>query len=1366
MALSKVIRTLFRFILFLHKTSIYLLFLTSLTVDGQRTSGRDPERIVNITSIQAGSRHYRNGNPGLEANFALFEKLARQAATSEPKPDLICFPEYTISGWSYPPENVINGIAESVPGNGYWYSRYVRLARETGVPLLGWIVEKSEGKLYNTSFMLDKEGRYIGKYRKVQANLGEQTWWGWSQGEQFHILELDGVKYGVSICADMWFPETVRCEELLGADVILHVSIADDMGHLIPARAFDSKLPIVATIFQGGSYAVDHQGNMLGKMKPDESGWRTFQIRPFIEHLGNKYGGVWDTKKGGHNNRNTEAYPILTDPATRPPWTEIFMDRNGNPQTRDQLLKRFNGRYDVKDPETYGKPAKHPGSVTKWECIEIEFTGPVSSATGDPNPFDIQADVVFTSPSDKEYVMPGFYDGDGKGGPDGSVWKVRFSADETGIWKFSLKSSNRILDSVTGSFVVTPVPENAPDFYKWGRLEAVSTASDNIMYLKFREGPYWMKAGCDDPENFLGNTQNYDSNKRRKEAVDYLSAKGINSLYIITNNIDGDSRDVWPWLGKTENEARANGGQSSRFDIARLEEWRDLFDYMQEKGIVVYIVLEDDSAWKEYDHARYYREMIARFSYLPGLIFNFNEEHNENYSRPEALEMMALLKKTDPFDHPVGIHNINQPDDDYIRAAHIDFTSIQTGTAGSKAAPGPAEYNRLVTSWISRCKDLSSRTLMIGIDEGRPEEDRRIWWSTYLSGGVWEAHVLGPYDRPMNAWDTIWTELGGTRKFMESIPFWVMHPDSSVIREGKAFCLNHEDCVYALYLPNGGPVKLNLPKGQNYTAEWWNPANGNDGHFQNASVIKGGMRTLTPPSSGDWALRITSTGQVKKETTEVPLYELFEDDLNFPGVKGNMFTKFVSYTFTRGIRTFKADGFYDGNDTWRIRFMPDEQGIWRYEWSFEGKNGGGSFICSERKRIINHGHVKRDPVYPRYLVYDDGTPHYWHGGKWISTSDYGPESKEDETNNDYLEDHQFLSYLDTLERYRHNGLLLKTALFPLENDKLSWDLEWIHRGEWLVREMAARGIYCQINFFDTWSRDREKWFANNTDGTKQVFNVWEPGDEPAKENYLRTLIARYSGFYNVYWELGNELEHKPNKGTDLATQANEKYIPWIRKHDPYDLPVCLSEEVWRKADVDIGLIHQTNRFPDFITDRNRPNMINELVRGGIRDVLWKDTVMRDPSERFAYRRTFWRYFTYGGCGSTEATWLNITEPLNEAVLNVMGDQMRLRNFLEILPPDINKMDTDTSFIEEGPGSFRTRRKTGECYVTYFLVEPNTTVDEGTLRVDLPQGDYEYRWYDPKTGIFTRPERVSSQRLPFRIHHPGFTEDMVLLVTKW
>lgn len=311
---------------------------------------RNPERIVTVVALQVGSKHFKNGNPGSDANFASFANLARQAASSRPRPDLICFPEYTISGWPYPKEELINGLAEPIPGKGHWYSLYHELAREIGIPILCWMVESDNNKLYNAAFMLDGKGEYKGKYRKVQANLGEQTWWGWSQGDRFEIIELDSVRYGVSICADMWFPETVRCQELLGADAVLHLSIGDDMGHIIPVRAFDSKLPIVASIFRGGSYAVDADGKLLGKLPEEDPAWKSFQIYPFKKYLGNKYGGVHDVKKGGHNLRNVEAYSILTNPSTRPPWTEVFMDNKGGPQTREQLIQRFQGRYDVHDP--------------------------------------------------------------------------------------------------------------------------------------------------------------------------------------------------------------------------------------------------------------------------------------------------------------------------------------------------------------------------------------------------------------------------------------------------------------------------------------------------------------------------------------------------------------------------------------------------------------------------------------------------------------------------------------------------------------------------------------------------------------------------------------------------------------------------------------------------------------------------------------------------------------------------------------------------------------------------------------------------------------------------------------------------------
>lgn len=501
-----------------------------------------------------------------------------------------------------------------------------------------------------------------------------------------------------------------------------------------------------------------------------------------------------------------------------------------------------------------GKAIGSVGTFAKWAKVEIPMTGPDSLGTGTPNPFSIFVDVTFTGPSGQTYTVPGFYDGDGRGGLDGNVWKVRFSADETGSWKFASRSANAELDGYAGSFTVTEPPADAPDFYQWGRLEYVGTPANGMRYLKFRDGPYWLKAGCDDPENFLGAFTNYDTNAKRKAAVDYLAAKGINSLYMMTHNLDGDHKDVWPWLGKTAKEAMANGGADARFDVAKLGEWLDLFEYMQAQGVACYIVLEDDSAWTGYDYERYYRELIARFGHLPALLFNFCEEHNERHKLAEALQHMRELKDIDPYDHPRGIHNVNDPSSAYVDADHVDFTSIQTG------GKDPLKHNDLAIEWIDLCQARQRRILMVNFDEPRPELDRKGWWSGYMGGGVWEAHTTKLYDRPMSAWEPAWTELGGTRRFMESLPFWEMQPSNALVLQGTAFCLAKPREAYALYLPSGGTVTVNLVEGVTYEYAWWNPANGRDGSFQNQGTINGGRQQFSAPGEGDWALRIVRTG--------------------------------------------------------------------------------------------------------------------------------------------------------------------------------------------------------------------------------------------------------------------------------------------------------------------------------------------------------------------------------------------------------------------------------------------------------------------------------------------------------------------------
>jgi len=75
--------------------------------------------------------------------------------------------------------------------------------------------------------------------------------------------------------------------------------------------------------------------------------------------------------------------------------------------------------------------------------------------------------------------VPGFYDGDGCGGPDGIVWNVRFSAEESGEWTFTSPSADASLNGWTATFTLTAAPADAPGIYRAGRpwTQAVSLPS-------------------------------------------------------------------------------------------------------------------------------------------------------------------------------------------------------------------------------------------------------------------------------------------------------------------------------------------------------------------------------------------------------------------------------------------------------------------------------------------------------------------------------------------------------------------------------------------------------------------------------------------------------------------------------------------------------------------------------------------------------------------------------------------------------------------------------------------------------------------------------------------------------------------------
>src|SRR5689334_22698418 len=107
----------------------------------------------------------------------------------------------------------------------------------------------------------------------------------------------------------------------------------------------------------------------------------------------------------------------------------------------------------------------------------------------------------------------------------------------------------------------------------------------------------------------------------------------------------------------------------------------------------------------------------------------------------------------------------------------------------------------------------------------------------------------------------------------------------------------------------------------------------------------------------------------------VEQWGVFEVALPGPAA-GNPFVDVtLSARFTHGDTRVDVTGFYDGGGTYRVRFMPDRAGDWRYETTSNAPelNGkSGAFTCTPPS-AGNHGPVRVRNTY--HFAYADGTPY-------------------------------------------------------------------------------------------------------------------------------------------------------------------------------------------------------------------------------------------------------------------------------------------------------------------------------------------------------------------------------------------------------
>ncbi|MEM9066000.1 MAG: GC-type dockerin domain-anchored protein [Planctomycetota bacterium] len=522
----------------------------------------------------------------------------------------------------------------------------------------------------------------------------------------------------------------------------------------------------------------------------------------------------------------------------------------------------------------------------------------------------------------------------------GSAWRVRFTPTEPGMWTWqaSFTGGGDVaidrtaigipldFDGASGSFDVDPIDPSAPGFFAKGKL-----LHNDTHYLTFTNGDRYIKGGVDSPENWLGysgfdntfdgggadvNTPDdlhafpthimdwnpgdpdWDSPDTPQPndgrgiigAINYLASTGVNSIYFLPMNIGGDAQDTWPYGDPAIDGGGNINNNNFAFDITKLAQWEIVFNHAQAKGLLLHFVLNEAEApnKQELDDATlgperrlFYREMIARFGYLPAIQWNISEEYNLNLNLGAAtvLEFAAELKAVDPYSTPVAVHNAGsaQPTgalEPFIGQADIDLPSIQQ----ARKTNG---WGEVVENWRNATA-AAGKPLPVMVDEpGSPTRDfgddfdqfrKQVIWPILASGGggEWFINNRDQSLEDFREFDKIWRETGHAVRFFESnVPFWLMAPADSLVSGASAAEAGSLDGVevlarsgfeYVIYYPDAsdtGTLDLTGVMGT-ATARWYNPRSG--AFEAGSSPLSGGSNVSLPaapsPASDDWTLLV------------------------------------------------------------------------------------------------------------------------------------------------------------------------------------------------------------------------------------------------------------------------------------------------------------------------------------------------------------------------------------------------------------------------------------------------------------------------------------------------------------------------------
>jgi predicted amidohydrolase len=119
-------------------------------------------------------------------------------------------------------------------------------ANQNNINIIFQVFEKVGSKLYNTAVVVDRNGDYVGKYRKVNLPPEESAL---TPGDTYEVFDLDVGKIGILICWDFWFTEPAKILAEKGAELII-LSTWCNINRNLKTITAENGLPVAISVLR------------------------------------------------------------------------------------------------------------------------------------------------------------------------------------------------------------------------------------------------------------------------------------------------------------------------------------------------------------------------------------------------------------------------------------------------------------------------------------------------------------------------------------------------------------------------------------------------------------------------------------------------------------------------------------------------------------------------------------------------------------------------------------------------------------------------------------------------------------------------------------------------------------------------------------------------------------------------------------------------------------------------------------------------------------------------------------------------------------------------------------------------------------